>query len=248
MIQKRYVLMKIALCDDNSGQLRILTDAVKNCKHWLDSDVKIKQFTSGAELLESVRNGALYDYIFLDIEMPELSGFDTYAELQSLYECPIIFVSTHIEQLPEVFALKPYGFLAKPYNQDTFDRTVKSVIEQISNKQFYHYTNDGKSDIINCNYILYFIIKDYVLKMYLIDGSSVILPRKRLDEVESEVRDFGFFRCNRSVLVNLYHCSGRKDSCLIMNKADATIEISRRKLKEFDKQLILYRMEAVNAF
>lgn len=240
--------MKLALCDDNIGQIHILSDAVRNCSVWSDIEVSISTFSSGKELIDSVSSGEQYDYIFLDIEMPELSGFDVCAEIQQLCDCPIVFVSTHIELLPEAFTLKPYGFLSKPYNQDTFDRTVKSVIAQTVDRKFYNYINDGKNETIDVKSILYFDISDYVLKMHLFGGTYLILPRKRLDEVESELRDFGFFRCNRSTLVNLYHCSGRNLNRLIIRHTDAVIDISRRKTQEFDKRLILFKMGDKNAF
>jgi len=245
------VFVRLALCDDNWGQLRILEDNAKGCEYWIGVELVIEKFTSGAELLNAVRSGIKYEYIFLDIEMPGLSGFDIYPELCTLCDSPIIFVSTHIKLLPEAFALRAHGFLAKPYNQDTFDRTVKSVVEQKVEAQFFHYTYDGKKETILCSNIVLFVIKDYVLIMHLMDGKAVILSRKNLDEVEYELSQYGFYRCNRSTLVNLRYCSGRKENSLMIRQNSShykDIEISRRKLREFDKQLILFRMGDKNAF
>lgn len=240
--------MKIALCDDDTGQLHILEAAVRNCSIWHTQDINIDTFTSGAGLLKSVRSGIQYEYIFLDIEMPELSGFDVYSELQPLCDCPVVFVSTHTELLPEALTLKPYGFLVKPYNQDTFDRTIKSIIALTAKNKLYHYLNDGKKEVVDIRRIMYFAVNNYVVSMKIMGDIPVILPRTSLDEVEGELSKFGFFRCNRSVLVNLSHCSGRKGNHLMMRNADIEIEISRRRQKEFDRQLILYKMEAADEF
>jgi len=180
---------------------------------------------SGTELLSAVQSGLEYKYIFLDIEMPELSGFDIYAKLESLCDVSIIFVSTHIKLLPEVFSLRPHGFLAKPYDQDVFDRTVKSAMEQNNEAGFFQFFRDGAEETIPCSSILYFTISDYILKVYDRDGDSTILSRKRLDEVELELFKFGFFRCNRSTLVNLRYCSGRKAGQIIIKHTSASMEL-----------------------
>ena len=243
--------MRIGLCDDNWVQLSILHDKARECEHWRDMPLDIDEFASGTELLNAVRTGKEYEFILLDIEMPGLSGFDTYAELCELCDSSVIFVSSHIELLPETFALRAYGFLAKPYDQDTFDRTIKSVVDQRIETQLFHYFHGGRKETIPCKNISLFIIRDYTLTMYCTSGSHIILSRKTLNEVEYELSDSGFFRCNRSTLVNLRYCSGRKDNRLNIkqfNDFNESIEISRRELKEFDKQLILWRMGDRNAF
>ena len=123
--------MRIALCDDDWVQLRILHGAVSGCKLWHDTELEADGFASGTELLKAVRSGKEYEYIFLDIEMPGLSGF---------------------------------------------------------------------------------------------------------------------FRCNRSTLVNLRHYSGRRENRLVIKHTERNIGISRRNLRKFDEQLIVYKMGDKNAF
>ena len=243
--------MRIALCDDNRVHLDILKNAVNACEIWRGEILQIDSFISSSDLLRSVRSGREYEYIFLDIKMPELSGFDIYAEfagLDKLSETAVIFVSAHLELLPEVFALRAYGFLPKPYNQDRFNRTVKSVIEQKSENQFYYFIHDGVKDTIPCRNILYFETTNYTTSMYPVKAAPIILHRKSLYEIERELSGYGFFQCNRSVLVNLRHCSGRKGNLLVIKHTGANIEISRQKLKEFDNRLIRYKMGDKDAF
>jgi DNA-binding LytR/AlgR family response regulator len=245
--------MRIALCDDNKIQLRILDKAAKNCIYWRDIDLDIDAFTSGRVLMDSVRSGIRYEYILLDIEMPEFSGFDVYQDLSSYGNSSFIFVSAHVRLLPEAFALHPHGFLPKPYDQEIFDKTIKSAIDQNIETQFYQYTFEGVNISIPCREIFLFHIKDYVITMYSTNKVPVILPRKNLDEVELELSSYGFYRCSRSMLINLRYCTGRNDNLVTVAKNSKLnnqieIEISRRKLREFDDKLILYKMGDKNAF
>ena len=247
----RYIILRIAICDDNPVQLQIMEEKANGCAHWCGEALEIDVFSDGVALLEAVRSGNVYEYIFLDIEMPGISGLDIYSEISRLCENPIIFVSSHTNLLPEVFRLRACGFLSKPYDQDTFDRTIKSVIEQSVESQFFQFVSAGTFDTIPCKDILLFDIENYVLTMYRTNGEPVVISRKNLDDIERELSVFGFFRCNRSVLVNLRYCSNRKANNLSIrgnSKHGEEIAISRRRLKEYDKRLILYRMGGKDAF
>lgn len=251
-------MLRVALCDDNRVQLQLLKDAARGCKYWQGAALKIEEFTSGEDLLSEVYYGKTYDYIFLDIEMPGMDGLEAYSKLCEVRDSTVIFVSTHVERLPEVFESKPYGFLAKPYDQKIFDRTVKSVVRQQSEKQFYRFSRNGAEETVPCSKIHSFVIDDYILTMRFIEDDPLIMGRMSLDKVEQDLLELGFYRCNRSVLVNLRFCSGREDNNLVIKRPHNSplgtkrspncIAIPRRKLKEFDRQLIMYKMGGKNAF
>ena len=240
--------MRIAICDDNWGQLQIIAGMVNKCACWQDFVLEVDSYRSGQDLLSEARGGKVYEYVFLDIEMPGLSGFDVYKELNKLGDSSVIFVSSHTKWLPEAFSSRAHGFLAKPYTQDTFDRTIESVIAQSVSAQFFQFTHDGIQQAIPYSSIQFFKIKDYILIMYRVHEAPIVLPRKNLNELERELVNSGFFRCNRSTLVNLLYCSGRNSNCVIIKQSNEIINISRRSLKEFDKQLILFQMGDRNAF
>ena len=243
--------MLIALCDDNWGQLKILESAASDCDIWRDMELTVNTFTSGADLLEAVRSGNIYDYIFLDIQMPGLSGFDVFAEFAKSDKSggsAIVFVSSHLDLLPDVFALRAYGFLPKPFDQDAFDRTVKSVVEQRIETQFFAFSQSGVRKTISCKGILYFQMKNYTITIHTAKGDQIILHRKSLNQTEQELSQYGFFRCNRSTLVNLLYCSGREQNQLFIGHNGTKIAISRQKLKEFDRRLIHYKMGDKDAF
>ena len=113
MIRKR-VQICIPHCDDERTQLRILGACVRACSVFGADELMLDTFLSGADLIRSIEAGATYSYIFLTSRCPGSPNW----------------TSTRSELLPEVFALRLYGFLLKPYDQDTFDRAIKSVRAQ----------------------------------------------------------------------------------------------------------------------
>ena len=237
--------MRIALCDDNYVQLQILEKAARGCVHWSNEKLVVDTFSDGDELLKSVNSGAEYEYIFLDIEMPGKSGLDVYKELGFRPDTAIVFVSTHAELLPEAFELQPRGFLVKPYEQDTFDRTVKSVVAQRRETQYFTCVLNGAETAIPCNDIYYFEKIQHYLDVYLAGEvtDKFTLTRVALETVEEQLLDCGFFRCGRSLLVNLRHCASRNGHDLIFKSYCKLnpIKISRSKLREYDKTLLMYK-------
>ena len=240
--------MLIALCDDVNAQLSVLEDAVRNCKIWRGLTLDVERFNSGEKLVESICSGSVYDFIFLDIKMPGLSGFDVYVKLDGLCDRSIVFVSSYTDLLPEVFSLRPHGFLVKGFNQDTFDRTVVSVNDQRADNDFFKYNSKGVDEIISCAKIVFFITRNHEVYMHRVQGDPLLLTNTNLDAVERQLFGHGFFRCNRSTLINLRYCSAREGEYITMRLSDVKINISRRKLKEFDQWLMRFRMGDKNEF
>lgn len=233
--------MNIAICDDIPVQLDLLERAISNCPIFDGKSLLIDRFYDGSSLLNTVKSGKSYYLIFLDIEMPSVSGLDIYSQLTNS-STSLVFVSVHTNYLPETHVLHAQGFLAKPYTQDTFDRTVKSAMLQRLETQFFKYYDvSGKKQTIPCRNITHFTVKDHYLYAYTI-GEKVSLYGISLKETEKQLSGFGFYRCSKSNLVNLWYCNGRKDKFVVFKsyKMDAKISISRRKLREYDELILIY--------
>ena len=231
--------MKIAICDDIPSQRDTLKEAIINCPTWRGNQLVIKCFACGNALLEAVKAGAQYSYIFLDIQMPESSGLEIYNKIDN-DDTAIVFVSTHLERLPETHALRSPGFLAKPFSQDTFNRTIRSVIDQKSDTLFFTFKDGVRKRSLPCRDIYYFSVEDHYLFAYTV-SEKVTIYGVSLKCVDDELAASGFFRCNRSNLVNLRHCDCRRNNRVVFkhSSVNARILISKRKLRMYDEQLLL---------
>ena len=230
--------MRIALCDDNHVQLDILEDAVRNCGSLCTEELALDKFSNGSDLLDAVNNGSSYSFIFLDINMPEKNGFEVYKEVDA-DETSVIFVTTHIELLPDAIALRPYGFIPKPYSQDIFNHTVEIVLKQKAEAHYFYYSESGAKRRLPCRKIYYFAADNHDLLVFTTSG-MIVLNRTALDSVEPLLAQYGFFRCNRNHFVNMKHCLGRKGNSVVFKpeiKAEEVI-ISKRRLRNYDTQLL----------
>ena len=76
--------VNIACCDDEKEQIQYYKKLFSNYEVRHEIELEIDYFLSGDFLLESVRNGNVYDIIFLDMEMPGLSGLDIAREIRTI--------------------------------------------------------------------------------------------------------------------------------------------------------------------
>jgi putative two-component system response regulator len=117
---------KILAVDDMALNLRTLKMA-------LEADFDVRLAKSG-ELALSIAASEKIDLILLDIEMPEMSGFDFIHKLKAnaniTVKPPVIFVTAHAN--PELLARAKMagavGYVLKPFDQDVLRRKVTEAL------------------------------------------------------------------------------------------------------------------------
>ncbi|HEC05913.1 MAG TPA: response regulator [Thiolapillus brandeum] len=124
MNDKRYNGFKLLAVDDNQHNLFTLRSLVS--KHM---DVEILEAESGRQALELARANPDIDLIILDVQMPEMDGFET-ARMLKLYkktsEIPVIFLTA---------AFKTEEFQQKGYDVGAADYLLKPIDDnQLLNK------------------------------------------------------------------------------------------------------------------
>lgn len=163
-----------------------------------------KTFTKPSEALKYLRKFPV-DLLFLDIQMPSLSGLEFYKEVQQ--ETQVIFTTAHSEYAVEGFNLSATDFLLKPY---TFERFM-----QAANKanDFYNYSNQKENvsqhlflradySLIKINIadILFIEGLDDYLKVHIRNQKTVV-TRMTLKTVLEKLPAKEFIRVHRSFIV-----------------------------------------------
>ena len=92
----------------------------------------IKECSNGFEGIKAI--GELKpDLIFLDIQMPKLSGFEMLELLDAKPE--IIFITAHNEYAIKAFELNAVDYLLKPYSKERLVDAVKKAVKRIRTNQ-----------------------------------------------------------------------------------------------------------------
>lgn len=184
------------------------------------------------------------DLIFLDIQMPKISGF----EMLELVETPpaVIFATAFDEYAIKAFEAHAIDYLLKPFDQDRFDKAVSKFMAQ--NRPAVENTkellndaqlpgsnsrivvkNGSKIKIIPVQEVLYLEAADDFVKIFTKEG--YYLKNKTMAFFESFLPADMFVRSHRSYILNIQEITRidpyEKDGHVAILKNGAKINVSR---------------------
>lgn len=164
------------------------------------------------EANDALRSNAI-DLMFLDIQMPQLTGIEF---LRTLANPPmVIFTTAYPNYAVEGFELDALDYLLKPISLDRFIKATNKAIDQINlkkgvtatpevgseNQDFIFVKADKKLIKVNYADILYIEgLKDYVI---LRMENSRVITLQTMKSLESKLPEGQFKRIHRSYIVNV---------------------------------------------
>ena len=179
----------------------------------------VGECSSGKQAVKTI-NSLQPDLIFLDVQMPELSGFGVIKKLKKI---PFVIFSTAYDKYAlQAFEVNAVDYLLKPYDRERFNQAMQRVLERIKNdtppnKQLRSLINSIQRDQADTQRIW---IKENgslkPIKLQEIDwieamddyaclhvGKANHLVNQTLRELEAKLDAKMFMRIHRSTIVNL---------------------------------------------
>ena len=125
--------IKILLTDDDEDDMDFFAEALED----LDLDYPIEFCKNGVELLDRLydANLPIPDIIFLDLNMPILSGFETLQQIREndkFKDIPVIAIystSATVDGIKSTFGLGANAYVVKPLAFNDLKILLKKVIE-----------------------------------------------------------------------------------------------------------------------
>lgn len=217
--------MKIAICDDE----QIICDEIKKKLVSINPAYDITIFYSGEQLLGSKK---IFDLIVLDIEMDTLSGMETAESLRKKNNNGlIIFLTSHVEFMPDAFKVKAFRFLSKPIELDKFNEAIYEAEKEISNRVKVAVNLKGKSQFINRQEIICFEASGE--GTYIYAKKDIFKSNKQLKDWTRELGTTHFFQTHKSYIVALRHVKKINKHDAEMNYTNSAVPISRRNYVKF---------------
>lgn len=198
----------------------------------------------------SLINKHQVDLVFLDIEMPNLTGIDLVKTIHNIPQ--FIFTTAYPQYALEGFNLNATDYLVKPIPfqrflkaiskaRDKYELEQKSINVSSAGPQSNHEKNDFifvKSDYenikLNVNDIKYIQgLKDYI-KIYTKDSNKAILTLSNFKEIMDKLPN-NFLRIHRSFIVNISYIKA-------LQKTKVVIDDNRIPIGETYKKEVLQRL------
>ena len=162
--------------------------------------------TNAFEAMEVLQKKPV-DLIFLDINMPKLSGISL---LKTLDRPPmVIFTTAYPEYAVEGFELEAVDYLLKPFSLERFIKSVNRAVERIS---LQHSTAESRPLhlLVKADKKLYKVAFDEIQYLEacgdyvkVFTREKMLLTKERLNNLEAELPVENFLRIHRSYLISL---------------------------------------------
>jgi len=246
-------MIKAVIIDDE--QLAI--DTLQwQLKEFCPEVVVTSTFNNPETALDFLQNHTI-DLCFLDINMPEMSGFDFLQHWNSNPPFTFIFTTAYSEHAIKAFKVSAFDYLLKPIDEEDLITTIQKFIKHktpILNEQIqllFQQLNNPKSDITKVAFptqeCIYMVEINSIIRLesdnnyttVILENEPPILVSKTLKDVEKLLPQHRFMRIHQKHTVDLEKINqykrGKGGSVLLSN--DETIPVSRAKKDELITKL-----------
>lgn len=189
------------IVEDEPLAREVLTSYIKDL-NYLSLDFTCTDAIEALNVLDSNR----VDLIFLDINMPRLSGLSFYKSLNK--KPKVIFTTAYPDHAVEGFELEATDYLLKPFSFERFVQAVNKVRVLMENDQptsvddFIMLKADKKAHKISYGDLRYFeSIGDFV-KVHLVDG-KVLIINDTLRKLEEALPTNQFARVHKTYIISI---------------------------------------------
>ena len=193
--------MKIAICDDNKVDRDKICDMLSNNFEQRFAN-NIYLLDSSSSLLRDIEN-TFYDIVFLDVDMPEMSGIEVGNLICEKHpETFIVFVTNYPQYAIDAYDCHAFHYLLKPLEIKRMQKVINNLLQKL--KERHKYINIKiKTETIRipikeiyyveyCRRHVIYHLKD---KKYETVG--------KFGDVYEELKDFGFYQIHQGYIVNM---------------------------------------------
>lgn len=230
------LIIRTLVVDDEPLALELVTGYVAQVPYLS----LVGRCSSAAEAIPVINNGGV-DLVFLDIQMPGISGLSLARSLTAEDAPKIIFTTAYGEYAIDGFKLDAVDYLLKPFDFDEFLRAVGKARHLIELEKrppvgtphdsdavkaesampmppddFFFVKSEYKLVKILIEKILYVEgLKDYV-KIFAFDSPKPIVTLATLKQMEARLLPHSFVRIHRSYIANVKLISGVERNAVLV--------------------------------
>lgn len=217
-------MIKAIALDDEPLALEILQNLCSDIEY---VDLQ-KTFTKSEEAFKYLRKYPV-DLLFLDIDMPSISGLDFYKKLP--HKTMVIFTTAYSEYAVEGFTLNATDYLLKPISFSRFQQAVEKAFQQWktqnqnSEQQYLFIRADYSLMKILFSDILYIEGLDDYLKIH-IQNQKTVVTRMTLKVILQKLPANEFIRVHRSFIIPISKIEKIRNKIIHIEQAEIPISSS----------------------
>lgn len=249
-------MIKAILVDDEPNNTTYVGELLQKYFPQVDVAATCNEATGATKLLQELQP----HLVFLDVEMPGLTGFDVLEKLEPI-PFEVIFITAYNHYAVQAFEMHAMGYLTKPIDVEKFVKVTSAAIQKIEKQEINRHlftmlqaqqlpNHNNKIALstqsglifINPGDIMYCQSSGNYTKFYNKDNKTLLVSRQ-LGEFEKLLPAEDFHRIHDQYLVRLQYIKeyvrGRGGELVMENGITLPVSVSRKEgfLLRFEKWL-----------
>lgn len=199
-------MVKIAVCDDEPAFAERVKMVIESECRELGVSSEVALYTDSGMLAYDIDEKRYFDMLFLDIEMPGLTGMELADRIKaSLPQALVSFITSHTKYAVKSFELSIFRYIPKAEVESCLPMAVSDGMRLLSWK-----------------------VKEY--SVMVLPGEEVPV-RKALGQLKEELNREEFVMIERGYMVNLYHVRKMERSSVVLDEG-SVLPVSQNHVKE----------------
>lgn len=232
-------MFNVSICDDSKYDIDKIENALGMFSKRKHVELSISEFSNPEMLMYEIEDGKIADIFILDVEMPNMDGFELADKIREHTETSIIiFLTSHDEMASMGYKSKALRYVIKLNLERDIEEALDSAIAEISN------VNDKTITLHHYNDYWRIAYKD-IICVTRISRQLVITTRllgditdnRGIKEFFDMLSDNRFLFVDRSCFVNIDYISQIKGYSLKLTDGQI-LPISRRSLQNVKQTLL----------
>ena len=220
-------MIRFGICDDDPKICfevgKLIHDYMQSEKH----DYKTYIFSNGLQLLD---HGERMDILFLDIDMPELDGFQTAYQLNlTTDETVILFLTSYTKDFQKAFRVHAFRYLIKPVRIPEFNEAVRDSLNELLSFRKIIIGDSGREVLVAESKIVYIESIGDKTAVHTVSHGALVSGRT-LKDWETELDCVRFVRSHRAYIINFDYVKKLEGGAATL-VTGATVPVSARSVK-----------------
>ncbi|MFV0254431.1 MAG: LytR/AlgR family response regulator transcription factor [Beutenbergiaceae bacterium] len=223
-------MIRIGIAEDDRASAKVLLSYLSRYQDEHDVTLAVHAFGDGSDLLDNYRSD--YDILFLDVEMPQMDGFEVAHRVRAFDTEVVIIFITHLGQLAvKGYEVDALSYLVKPVTYFSFEQELDRSLARLRqrDRRSVAFSVDRSFVRLDPAEIIYVESDRHRITVHAIDRRYTFSGT--LKAMEEDLDGLGFVRSNNCYLVNLRHVKRIDQSTSIMSNGDQ-LRISRPRKRD----------------
>ena len=222
--------MHAAIVEDDKKAAEQMAEHLRRYAEETGESIVSSTFDTALSFLDGYP--AIYDVVFMDIELPDLNGIEAARRLRELDgDVFLIFVTNMAKYAINGYEVNALDYFLKPVFYSDLKMRMERI-RQAKSRDAYSFALpvQGGAHRFSADKVVYIESSGHNLTFHTVEGDYTMRgPSMR--ELEKQLNAHGFARCNTCYIVNLRYCKAVDG--FLANVNGEELQISRSRKKEF---------------